>query len=68
MLEEKLPALEMVRKATGYKIGKFTKQDIMELCPSISISSVENSLRKMVENGELIRGGSGRATYYIRLS
>jgi len=31
----------------------------MELCPSISISSVENSLRKMVENGELIRGGSG---------
>lgn len=68
LLEEKLPALEMVRKATGYKIGKFTKQDIMELCPSISISSVENSLRKMVENGELIRGGSGRATYYIRLS
>jgi len=60
--------LEMVRKATGYKIGKFTKQDIMELCPSISISSVENSLRKMVENGELIRGGSGRATYYIRMS
>ncbi len=68
LLEEKLPALEMVRKATGYKIGKFTKQDIMELCPSISISSVENSLRKMVENGELIRGGSGRATYYIRMS
>jgi Fic family protein len=68
LLEEKLPALEMVRKATGYKIGKFTKQDIMKLCPSISISSVENSLRKMVENGELIRGGSGRATYYIRMS
>lgn len=68
LLEEKLPALEMVRKATGYKIGKFTKQDIMELCPSISISSVENSLRKMVENRELIRGGSGRATYYIRMS
>lgn len=68
LLEEKLPALEMVRKATGYKIGKFTKQDIMELCPSISISSVENSLRKMVENGELIRGGSDRATYYIRMS
>ena len=34
LIEEKLPALEMVRKATQHKIGKFTKQDIRELCPS----------------------------------
>lgn len=67
IVETKLPAVEMVRKATQNKIGKFTKQDIRELCPSLSISSIEGSLRKMVENGDLKRGGSGKATYYIRL-
>lgn len=67
IVETKLPAVEMVRKATQNKIGKFTKQDIRELCPSLSISSIEGSLRKLVENGDLKRGGSGKSTYYIRL-
>ncbi len=64
---KKLPALEMVRKATKNKIGKFSKQDIRELCPSLSISSIEGSLRTLVKEGELMRGGSGKATYYVRL-
>ena len=67
IIGEKLPALEMVRKATENKIGKFSKQDIRELCPSLSISSIEGSLRTLVEEGELMRGGSGKATYYVRL-
>ena len=45
IVEIKRPALEMVRLATCRKIGRFTKQDIMELCPSLSLSSVEGSLR-----------------------
>ena len=67
IIGEKLPALEMVRKATKNKIGKFSKQDIRELCPSLSISSIEDSLRTLVKEGELMRGGSGKATYYVRL-
>lgn len=67
IVETKLPAVEMVRKATQNKIGKFTKQDIRELCPSPSISSIEGSLRKLVKEGDLKREGSGKATYYIRL-
>ncbi len=67
IVEEKLPAIEMVRKATLNKIGKFTKQDIRELCPSLSISSIEGALRKMVAAGELRRGGSGKSTFYVRL-
>ena len=67
IIGEKLPALEMVRKATKNKIGKFSKQDIRELCPSLSISSIEGSLRTLVKEGELMRGGSGKATYYVRL-
>lgn len=67
IVETKLPAVEMVRKATRNKIGKFTKQDIRELCPSLSISSIEGSLKRLVKEGDLKREGSGRATYYIRL-
>lgn len=67
IVEEKLPAVDIVRKATFNKIGRFTKQDIRELCPSLSISSVEGSLRKLVKEGELKREGSGKGTYYVRL-
>lgn len=35
LVETKLPALETVRSATMNKIGRFTKQDIRELCPSL---------------------------------
>lgn len=67
IVEEKLPAIEMVRKASQNKIGRFTKQDIRELCPSLSLSSVEGALRKMVAAGELKREGAGKSTCYIRL-
>ena len=67
IVEEKLPAIEMVRKATQNKIGKFNKQDIRELCPVLSVSSVEGSLRKLVAEGELRREGTGKATFYVRL-
>ena len=66
LVEEKLPAVEVVRKAVQQKIGAFTKQDVRELCPSLSLSSVEGSLRKLVESGELKREGVGRATFYHR--
>ena len=67
LVEEKLPALEVVRKATMQKIGKFTKQDIRELCPALSVSSIEVALRKLVQAGELKREGGSRSTYYYRL-
>ena len=67
LVETKLPALETVRRATMNKIGRFTKQDIRELCPSFSISSIEGALRKLVASGELKREGSGKNICYFRL-
>ena len=67
LVEEKLPALEVVRKATMKKIGRFTKQDIRELCPSLSLSSIEGALRKLVASGELKREGQGKNICYYRL-
>ena len=66
IVEEKLPAIEMVRKAMLQKIGRFTNQDIRELCPSLSVSSVEGALRRMTAQNELRRKGSGKSICYYR--
>lgn len=68
LVEEKIPALEMVRRATLNKIGRFTKQDIRELCPSLSLSATEGALRKLVEAEEIKREGKGKNTCYYRLN
>lgn len=67
LVETKLSALEMVRRATMNKLGRFTKQDIRELCPSLSISSIEGALRKLVALEELRKEGVGKSTCYYRL-
>ena len=66
LVSEKLPAVEVVRRAVYGKIGKFTKRDIMELCPTIGKTSVENSIKQLVDRGVLVKHGSGRSTYYTR--
>ena len=65
-VEPKLSAFEMVTKASKFKIGRFTKQDIRELCSTISDSSIECALRKMVASGELKKEGKGKNTCYYR--
>lgn len=67
LVEQKKPALETVRQATLSKIGRFSKQDIRELCPALSVSSIEGALRKLVASGELKREGNGKNTCYYRL-
>ena len=67
LIETKKSALEIVREATYIKIGKFTKQDIKELCPSLSISSIEGALRKLIALGEINRVGNGKNICYYRV-
>ena len=49
LVEQKKPALETVRQATLSKIGRFSKQDIRELCPALSVSSIEGALHQGTE-------------------
>ena len=67
LVEVKLSALEMVDRASKNKLGRFNKQDIRELCPSLSDSSIEGALRKLVASGTLIKEGKGKNTSYYRL-
>ena len=68
LVQEKLSAFEMVRMASKSKIGRFNKQDIRELCPTLSDSSIEGALRKLVAAGELKKEGKGKSTCYFRLN
>ena len=68
LVQEKLPALEMDRMASKSKIGRFNKQNIRELCPTLSDSSIEGALRKLVAAGELKKEGKGKSTCYFRLN
>lgn len=67
LVETKLSALEMVRKASMYKIGRFNKQNIRELCLTLSNSSIEKAFRNLISLGEIKKEGKGKNTYYYRL-
>lgn len=66
LVDDKLPAIEQVKTAIQEKIGKFTKNEIMELVPSISKASVESSLKKLTEEKMIEKHGSGKSTFYTR--
>ena len=62
----KSTSYDIVRSYIEKKIGKFSKQDVLAGCPSLGSSSVESALKKLVENGTLMRIGAGRKTLYAR--
>ena len=66
IIEQNRLAIDAVREAVKQKIGKFRKAEICELCPSLSATSVERSLKELCKTGEITKGGGGRATFYIR--
>ena len=59
-------SFDTVKNAIETRIGKFTKKEILELCPGLSASTVERHLKKLVAEGALEKLGSGRTTVYVR--
>ncbi|MDE5946400.1 MAG: Fic family protein [Oscillospiraceae bacterium] len=66
MVSEKRPSVEVVRRAVYNKIGKFTKSEVVELCPTLGQSTVESAIRQLVESGVLVKNGTGSKTFYTR--
>jgi Fic family protein len=65
-VDRKSTPYEIVRKAVENTLGIFTKAQILDLCPSIGSSSVEAALKRLKEEGFILRQGSGRSTTYVR--
>jgi Fic family protein len=68
LTEEAGPATsyDIVKKYAVSKIGKFTSAEVVMHCPSIGRSSVLAALKKLTEEGVILRKGSGRNTFYVR--
>ncbi len=66
LIDVNVSAIDLVRDAVNKRIGKFTKNDIMEFVPSISKASVENALKTLINDGVIGREGKGKATFYFR--
>jgi hypothetical protein len=60
----KRTSYDIVKTYASRRIGKFSKQEVLVGCPSLGSSSVESALKKLVDDGILIRIGAGRKTLY----
>ena len=60
-------AYDIVRAAVDSKLGKFTKKEIADICPSISKKSVEAAIKKLADEKYIKRYGTGRSTFYAKL-
>lgn len=65
-VDEKLPTINLVKRAVNNKLGKFTKSDVMELVPSVGRATIENMLKQLVDEEYIERLGKGRATFYVK--
>lgn len=59
-------AYAIVKAAVDTTLGKFTKKEITNICPSISEKSVEAALKKLVDEGYVDKHGSGKGTFYSK--
>lgn len=66
LVEENLPAYEMVKVVVEKTLGSFSKKEILERCPSIGSSSVEMALKKLKDEQVIKTIGAGRNTRYVR--
>ena len=59
-------AYDIVKAYAEEKVGKFTGADVVANCPSIGRSSALAALKRLVDEGALLRRGAGRSTFYVR--
>lgn len=64
----KSKAYDIVKTAVDSRIGKFTKKEIANICPSISEKTVEAALGKLVREDYIERHGTGRNSFYAKVS
>lgn len=53
LVSKKKTAMELFESAFEIKIGKLTKSDIAELCPTISVSAVEKAIAALIKDGKV---------------
>lgn len=57
---------DRVKAVFDKKLGIIRKSDITSLCPDISETTIERTLKELLESGFVEKVGKGRATGYVR--
>lgn len=65
MITRDLSKPDRIREVMKSKVGKITKQEIVEACPDISKTTIERTLVSLQNSNEIIKLGGGRYTSYI---
>ena len=50
----------------GCDCPKGYKREIVNICPSISEKSVEAAMKKLLDEGYIVKHGSGKGTFYSK--
>ena len=46
--------------------GKVSKKDIAQVCPDISVTTIERTLAELLTSGYIEKVGSGRSSAYVK--
>ena len=66
LIENKVSSYEMVELAVINQLGKFTKSDIQEYCPTLARQTIEKALKQLCEEGKIEKHGQSNKTFYVR--
>lgn len=66
LVNGKMTKADRVRMVFEQRLGKVTKADIALECPDISISTIEQTLNKLLSEGFLEKVGRGKQTAYVK--
>lgn len=65
LIESNLSKPERIARIIEDKLGKITKQEILQKCPDISETTVQRTLNELVKKHKIIKQSGGRYTSYI---
>lgn len=66
LVEAKQSSYDYVKNTIDQILGKFSKAELLERCPSIAKSTLEAALKKLVEDGYIKKSGQGKSTFYYK--
>lgn len=66
LIEAKQSSYDYVKNTIDQILGKFSKAELLERCPSIAKSTLEAALKKLVKDGYIKKSGQGKSTFYYK--
>lgn len=66
LVEKKSKAIAQVQNIIKTKIGKFTKADVVVLCPTLSETTIERCLKELLDQNLIEKHGERKSAFYTR--